>query len=382
MVNSKIKIVDFGLGNFKQRIMTGDDKWTITYDIFNECKQLYKNKLSQEDSEIVDIISYKLKTDDKMPWEVDNSEKHFLKNNPIELWCEYLIFRYKLRVYPSLKKVIDFPVYLLIEPVSACNLRCVMCFQVDKTFTKKPYMGMMKLDLFKKIIDEAVDGGTKAITLASRGEPTMHKKLGEMLDYASGKFFEIKLNTNGTILTEKLCHTILSTGVNSLVWSIDAPKKELYEQIRVRGNFDEVIDNIKMFNEIKEKYYSDSPILTTASGVMFREDQDVDEFNNFFKKIADQVALQPCEERWDTYFNEVHPDINSPCMYLWERMYIWFDGICNPCDVDYKSYLETGNINEKSIKEVWHGETYTKLRDDHLSDKRSNWTPCDRCGIH
>ena len=84
----------------------------------------------------------------------------------------------------------------------------------------------------------------------------------------------------------------------------------------------------------------------------------------------------------DTYSNELRPDINSPCMYLWERMYIWVDGICNPCDVDYKSYLETGNINEKSIKDVWHGETYNKLRNDHLSDKRSDWNPCDRCGIY
>ena len=99
------------------------------------------------------------------------------------------------------------------------------------------------------------------------------------------------------------------------------------------------------------------------------------------QKIADQVALQPCEERWDTYSNELRPDINSPCMYLWERMYIWFDGICNPCDVDYKSYLETGNINKKSIRDVWHGEMYTKLREDHLSDKRKKWNPCDRCGL-
>jgi len=381
MVNRKQKIKDFGIGNFKQLIMTTDD-WNITFEIFNECRKLCKNKLSKEDLEVVDIITQKLEKNDKMPWDVDNSEKHFLKHNPIEVWCEYLIFRYKFRIYPDIKKVSDFPVYLLIEPASPCNLRCTMCFQVDPTFSgKKSLMGMMDLDLFKKVIDEAVDGGTKAITLASRGEPTLHRHLGEMLEYVSGKFFEVKLNTNGTKLTEKLCHTILKTGVNSLVWSIDAPKKELYEQIRVRGNFDKVISNIKMFNEIKEKHYPNSSILTTAAGVMFREDQDIDEFNDFFKKIADQVALQACEERWDTYSNELRPDINSPCIYLWERMYIWFDGICNPCDVDYKSYLETGNIKDKSIKDVWRGDMYTKLRKDHLSSNRNKWNPCDRCGL-
>ena len=62
-------------------------------------------------------------------------------------------------------------------------------------------------------------------------------------------------------------------------------------------------------------------------------------------------------------------------------MYVWFDGKCNPCDVDYKSYLEVGNVNEKTIKEIWHGKTYEKLRKDHLEKNRKKWNPCDRCGL-
>ena len=114
-------------------------------------------------------------------------EIHFLNLNSHEIWAEYLIFRYKMNYFPKKKIVYDFPIYLLIEPVSACNLRCVMCFQIDESFTSdSSFMGMMDIDLFKNIIDQAVEGGTKAITLASRGEPTLHPKLGEMLEYCSG----------------------------------------------------------------------------------------------------------------------------------------------------------------------------------------------------
>ena len=84
-----------------------------------------------------------------------------------------------------------------------------MCFQIDKSFTKKPFMGVMDLNFFKKIIDDCHNNGTKAITLASRGEPTLHPKLPEMLDYVSKKFLEIKLNTNATKLSEKLIRKIL-----------------------------------------------------------------------------------------------------------------------------------------------------------------------------
>ena len=71
------------------------------------------------------------------------------------------------------KKInIGYPPHLLIEPVSTCNLRCPFCFQTDKTFTRKPFMGVMEFDFFKKIVDEADQLGIGAVTLASRGEPT------------------------------------------------------------------------------------------------------------------------------------------------------------------------------------------------------------------
>ena len=76
--------------------------------------------------------------------------------------------------------------------------------------------------------------------------------------------------------------------------------------------------------------------------------------------------------------------MTHPCLNLWERMYIWFDGKCNPCDADYKSYLKVGEIDVKknfSIKKVWHSEKYRKLRKTHLNKGRLNYFPCDRCGF-
>lgn len=356
-------------------------KHTVTYGDFIKSRDISKAEFSEEDKKIIEIICKSLQETKKLPFALFPNEVAFLQHNDITIWCEYLIFRYKLRMYPKLKKVSEFPVYMLIEPVSTCNLRCIMCFQSDKTFTKKPYMGSMSFEVFKSIIDQAVEGGTKAITLASRGEPTLNKNLGKMLEYTKGKFFEVKVNTNGTRMTEKLCHEILSSGVTELVWSIDAHSKALYEEIRLRGKFDVVIKNIKMFNDIREEYYPDSILKTTAGGVMFHEEQNIQEFTDFFNNIADNVSAQTIENRWNTYENKITPEIVSPCEYLWERMYVWFDGKCNPCDVDYKSMLTVGDIGDNSIREIWHGETYKKLRNDHIEKERNKWNPCDRCGI-
>ena len=42
---------------------------------------------------------------------------------------EYIIYRYKFKEFPKKKISTDFPIYILIEPVSSCNLKCPMCFK-------------------------------------------------------------------------------------------------------------------------------------------------------------------------------------------------------------------------------------------------------------
>ena len=84
----------------------------------------------------------------------------------------YLIHRYRYEVYPQLRVSDNFPPYLQIEPTSICNYRCVFCYQTDNKFNKRSggFMGHMKLDTFKLLIDQA-EKNIEFISLASRGEP-------------------------------------------------------------------------------------------------------------------------------------------------------------------------------------------------------------------
>jgi MoaA/NifB/PqqE/SkfB family radical SAM enzyme len=339
-----------------------------------------QDNLSSEDRMIAGQIVQSLEKFGTVPFDWTPQEGNFIALQPKHRWLKYLIYRYKFKNYPKHQIVADFPFYVLVEPVSTCNLRCVMCFQIDKTFTKKPFMGIMPLDLFQRVVDEAVEGGTAALTLASRGEPTLHPKLADMISYASGKFFDLKINTNATKLTEDLCHAILSSSVNELVFSIDAHEKDLYEEIRVRGKFNEVLANIKRFHDIRARHYPNSLLSTRVSGVKFRSDQNSEDFKAFWSEIADHVVYVDIQNRWDTYNSEVDPELTHPCNYMWERFYIWFDGICNPCDTDYKSNLSPGNLKDSSIREIWRGEAFRQMRETHSSGNRQDLVPCDRCG--
>ena len=193
--------------------------------------------------------------------------------------------------------------------------------------------------------------------------------------------FEIKINTNATRLNEKLIHQILQSGVTDMVFSIDSFEKEEYESIRVFGIFEDVLNNIKKFKAIKDEFYPNSKCSTRVSGVKVRKTQDTKKFQELWQKYADHVVCVEMEERWDTYSNPTSIMGKNPCSYLWERMYVWYDGTCNPCDVDYKSNLSVGSIVNSNIREVWNNEKFTQLRNMHKVGERSKFNPCDRCPL-
>ncbi len=355
-----------------------NDSTSITIDenyLYN-LKKISENNI---DINCFNLIIEEIRTNN-LRFKITPQEKNYLKNIPENKALEYIIYRYKFKEFPKKKISTDFPIYILIEPVSSCNLKCPMCFQSDKSFIKKKYMGKMDIGLYKKIIDEASKNGTKAITFGSRGEPTIHPEFKLFLEYCSEKFLDIKLITNATKLKEDLIHSIFKHKVHQVVFSIDSEEKNAYERIRKFGNYDQVLNNVKLYNEIKKEYKNINTV-TRISGVKVEEEQDEKKFCEFWKPYADEVVMKKAFSRWDTYNNDVMNDFLEPCSYIWERMYIWFDGKVNPCDADYKSYLSYGNVNEKTIKEIWNSKEYKNLQKIHTNKTRNKITPCDRCGI-
>jgi MoaA/NifB/PqqE/SkfB family radical SAM enzyme len=294
---------------------------------------------------------------------------------------DYLFYRYRYEMFPQLKVHDDFPPCLQIEPASICNYRCVFCYQTDKALTnpKHGYMGLMPLDLFKRVVDQA-EGRCEAITLASRGEPLINKQIDEMLAYASGKFLALKINTNAWYLDERKCHAILQADVNTVVFSADAASEPLYSQMRVNGKLDKVLANIRQFQTLRAREYPNSRTITRVSGVKFSTQQNLDEMEGLWGELVDEVAFVEYNPWENTYERPVN-DISTPCSDLWRRTFVWFDGLVNPCDVDYRSTLAVGNVLRNELSDIWTGEKYAALREAHLNQRRNCVSPCNRCSL-
>jgi len=300
---------------------------------------------------------------------------------PESQYQRYLRYRYAYEINPVIHKVTKFPPLVQIEPTSICNYRCVFCYQTDPKLSNKKngHMGLMRLPLFKEIVDQLV-GNVEGVTLASRGEPTVNKLLPDMLEYLSGKFLATKINTNAYLMDEKMSHSILSTDLQTLVFSADAASEPLYSRLRVNGNLDRVVRNVELFYNIKEKYYPSSRLITRVSGVRYDSSQNMEEMESFWSDYVDQVAFVDYNP-WENVYDANKTGVNSPCSDLWRRMFIWWDGKIAMCDVDYLTKLSKETIQNKTISDVWNGETYANLRKKHISRKRCSIEPCSRCVV-
>jgi radical SAM protein with 4Fe4S-binding SPASM domain len=298
----------------------------------------------------------------------------------VEQIINYLIHRYRYEIYPQMQIKDDYPPYLQIEPTSICNYRCVFCYQTDNAFNKRSqgYMGHMSFDTFKLIVDQAEEN-IEFISLASRGEPLLCPDIKKMLFYTKDKFLNLKINTNASLLDEKMSYAILESGVKTLVFSADAADSKLYGELRVNGKFEKIVKNIEKFQEIRSKHFN-SKIITRVSGVKVKKEQKIEKMNKFWNNLADQVAFVDYVP-WENVYQSKKINIKKPCSDLWRRMFIWWNGDTNSCDVDYKSTLMVGNIKYKNINELWNSERYVLLRNKHNMKKRKQISPCNRCNV-
>ena len=365
---------NFAINSLNKTIITALNNENIINSLNNDEKDIVKSLKK-------DFLNNSKENDPKIFTLKENTIAEINTFSESKDIIKYLINRYKYEIFPVIKKISDYPPLVQIEPSSICNFRCVFCFETDKTFTDKKsgHMGTMKLELFKKIIDE-IEGKVQFVTLASRGEPLVSKEINEMIKYTSGKFLNLKINTNASLLTEEKIHAVLSSNVKTMVFSADAADSDLYKKLRVNGSLEKTIANIKKFKEIHNKHNANNKIITRVSGVKFSKEQNFEEMKKLWGDLVDQVAFVDYNP-WENSYEKKPNDLSTPCSDLWRRMFIWWDGKINPCDVDYKSKLSVGNVMNKKIDNLWNSDFYNNLRKKHLDNKRQSISPCNACTV-
>lgn len=122
------------------------------------------------------------------------------------------------------------PLSLTFQLTRNCNLRCVYC-------SEPPGIASLKLETFKEMIDKL--SGMRRI-IFSGGEPMQYRYFWEILEYAQGKFEQIVLSTNATLITRENIER-LKPLVQYIDVTVDGSRNQ---HNSIRGNYEKVIKGL------------------------------------------------------------------------------------------------------------------------------------------
>jgi radical SAM protein with 4Fe4S-binding SPASM domain len=275
--------------------------------------------------------------------------------------------------YPRLFVESNYPVHIDIELSSRCNLKCPMCFREHREI---PIQNTMDFELFKRIIDE-IEGKVYSIKLTGRGEPQM-SKFPQFMEYLKGKKFgEVSMITNGLLMTEEKMHSIIDSGMDFVIFSIDG-LKENYEKIRYPGKYEDIIEKVARLHEIRKERGATKPMIRIQSVMIPEEEQK--EFLNIWEPISDDILF--------LVFKNYSKDAeniqleNYPCPMPFQRMMIHHNGTVPMCINDEYEIAVQGDLNVQSVKEIWQGDQYKTTRKVHRCGQRTEkYSNCAKCAL-
>ena len=138
----------------------------------------------------------------------------------------------------------------LIEVTDKCNMCCNTCYASSGKGKDKDF------ETIKKMIDFAAEaeGGRGEVLQVSGGEPTLHKDIIKIIEYAREKFQYVMLNTNGIRIAEDLefvKELSKFKGRFEIYLQFDSFNDEVYTKIRgrnLKSIKEQAVNNLKEYN--------------------------------------------------------------------------------------------------------------------------------------
>ncbi len=271
----------------------------------------------------------------------------------------------------------DRPHNLFIEPTNKCNLNCIMCPR-EKLKRKQ---GIMSMELYKKVVDEASELGISYIRLNRFGEPLLHPQIFEMAKYAKEKGLKnVGFSSNGVLLTKKKAKELLDSGMDYVNFSIDSLNPETYKNIRIGATLKPTLNNILYFLKLKKEGNYKKPFVSISALDIDSNHDEIEDIKKFWRDKVDEVVIQTFvsyeggEKLSDVKFIKKHA-----CNQPFERLMILQDGKVIVCCDDFNGKILVGDINKESIKQIWNSKRVKKIQKIQLKHEFEKIPACVNC---
>ncbi len=303
-------------------------------------------------------------------------------------------------------KIGSLPFFMVIDPCNLCNLRCPLCpTGVGKLGQKQAFMGVQHFkEYFEVLADYLFE-----IFLYNWGESLLNKNVYRMIEYAQSRNVGTNLSSNFMDVEKEDLRSLLDCGLEYLVVSLDGTSQETYGKYRVRGVYEQVLNNMSDLITWRKWRRSRLPIVEWQFIVMKHNEHEIPKAEQLARQVGVDslrfipVALQVLDEDREKLAKEWFPirfrgrkhaekgveqqfgqaEKPSPCFYLYDTLTVNPLGKVHPCCVVYKPETEFGEFPIADIRQFWNNGKYLSARSlfspKSLAEKRR--VTCDGCDI-
>lgn len=249
----------------------------------------------------------------------------------------------------------------------------------------------MSIEVFTRIVDNAVDSGVRRIVFTGWGEPTVNPEFSKMLVYSKKRGLYTIVNTNGLKLRD-YSDLLINLEIDELYVSIDAIDLELYERIRRLGDLSIVSREIVRINKIKASKGLIKPVIKTIFTINKLNVEQISKLVDYAVETGIQeiylsnyidhpgspdnmscIEDPVCSSRLRKILEEIgvrsvntpvkiwYPNISSytfrSCPFISNKaLYIRVDGRVSPCIYMAYSWESRIDNTKRSIREVIIGD--------------------------
>jgi len=262
------------------------------------------------------------------------------------------------RKRPTINEVVELngtPLFSFIELNinELCNRVCQFCPRSDPKVYPNQNLHM-SLETAGKIADQLRQIGFNGIVnISGTGEPLLTKHVVDIVSIFGEKNIHVEIVTNGDTLKKNngknLIEQLYSAGLQQFVVSLyDGPEQ------------------VEYFNSL----FRDCGIDTSQYTLRDRWYDESEEYGLLYTNRAGYIK------------NSLKKNKDSACYYTHYSMYVdWNGDVLLCCQDMYNRTTKFGNVNEKSLMEIWRDPRLMEYRKRLGSGDRS-LSPCNNCNAN
>jgi radical SAM protein with 4Fe4S-binding SPASM domain len=314
------------------------------------------------------------------------------------------------------------PFFLFLDPTNTCNIKCLFCpINYYRKNGGKQYPGptFMAYEKYCETIDSLSDFNMplELLKLYNHGEPLIHPRFSEMVQYAkrSGNVNKVETVTNGVLLTKEKVDAIIDAGIDKIQISLNGLSSDQFKVMTQTS-----IDFHDYFKNLQYLYANrkNCNVVIKVVEDLFETKHEMELFCQIFSSVADSLEIESCldwpeipmadvannelqalrtvstvKKELDALLPDIAPDSETPIYYrnlnnkddklvcpnIFYTMAINATGTVSICCADNANQLLCGNIFENRISEIWHSKKLFDYRMAHLLGNRNQLKYCRDC---